>query len=58
MILKKQEIQTARWNTEANNWWIGSTTEYKWLNERTKEQSSWMDFDSALVWIKEHDEGR
>ena len=54
MILKKRNSQSARWDKDNNKWLVG-TMEYQWLNERTKEQSPWMAFDDALLWIKEHD---
>mgnify|MGYP003672783293 CR=1 FL=1 len=55
MILKKRNTQTARWD-KVNNKWLVGTEEYQWINEESKEESPWMNFDNALIWIKEHDE--
>ena len=57
MILKKRNTQSARWDHDNNKWNVG-TEEYQWLNEETKECSSWMNFDDALIWIKEYDENK
>jgi len=54
MILRKQSNPSAHWNESANSWWIGEAHEYQWYDKH--ETSPWMDFDSALIWIKEHDE--
>ena len=56
MILRKQSNPSAHWNASANSWWIGEAHEYQWYDKH--ETSPWMDFDSALIWIKEHDEAR
>lgn len=58
MQLKKQSNPSARWDQEKNSWSIGTSDEYQWFHEKTKEHSSWMDLDDALLWIKEHDEKR
>ena len=57
MILKKRNSQTARWDKENDKWLVG-TMEYQWTNMKNKPVSDWMNFDNALKWIKEHDEGR
>jgi len=57
MILKKRNAQTARWDHDNNKWLVG-TIEYQWVNEKSKEYSPWMNFDDALIWIKEHDESK
>ena len=60
MILKKRNSQTARWDKENDKWLVG-TMEYQWTNMKNKPVSAvsdWMNFDDALKWIKEHDEGR
>lgn len=56
MILKKQSNPSARWDHSANSWWIGTSDEYQWVHEKTKEHSPWMNLDEALVWIKERDQ--
>jgi hypothetical protein len=58
MQLKKQSNPSARWDFKANSWSIGTSDEYQWTNERTKEYSPWMDLDNALIWIKERDESQ
>jgi hypothetical protein len=58
MQLKKQSNPSARWDFEANSWSIGTSDEYQWSNERTKEYSPWMDLDTALIWIKKRDESQ
>ena len=58
MILKKQSNPSAHWDFSANAWSIGTSVEYQWFNERTKEHSPWMTFDDALLWIQEHDRNR
>jgi hypothetical protein len=55
MILNKRNAQTARWDHSNNKWSVG-TREYQWFDEITKEESPWMDLDSALLWIKERDQ--
>jgi hypothetical protein len=55
MILNKRNSQTARWDHDNNKWSVG-TREYQWYHETTKEESPWMNFDDALVWIKERDQ--
>jgi hypothetical protein len=30
--------------------------EYQWVDEKSKEQSPWMNLDDALLWIKERDQ--
>jgi hypothetical protein len=55
MVLNKRNTQTARWDHDNNKWLVG-TKEYQWVNEKSKEESPWMNFDNALIWIKEHDE--
>lgn len=55
MVLNKRNTQTARWDHDNNKWLVG-TMEYQWVNEKSKEESPWMNFDNALIWIKEHDE--
>jgi hypothetical protein len=55
MILNKRNAQTARWDHSNNKWSVG-TREYQWFDENTKEESPWMDLDSALLWIKERDQ--
>lgn len=55
MILKKRNTQTARWDKENNKWLVG-TMEYQWTDMKNKPVSDWMNFDNALIWIKEHDE--
>ena len=57
MILKKRNTQTARWD-KVNNKWLVGTMEYQWMNENSKEESPWMNFDNALIWIKERDESK
>ena len=57
MQLKKRNTQTARWDHENNRWQVG-TMEYRWTDMKNKPVSDWMNFDNALIWIKEHDEGR
>jgi hypothetical protein len=56
MQLKKQSNPTAKWNHETNKWWIGTSEEYQWTNDKTKEYSPWMNLDDALVWIRERDQ--
>ena len=56
MQLRKQSNPSAHWNHSENSWWIGESHEYQWIDEKTKEYSPWMDFDSSLVWIQERDQ--
>ena len=35
---------------------IEDIKEYQWINEHADEQSPWMNFDDALVWIQERDQ--
>ena len=54
MILNKRNAQTARWDHSNNKWLVG-TEEYQWVDMKNKPISAWMNFDDALVWIKEYD---
>ena len=56
MVLNKQSHPSARWDSSANSWWIGETTEYQWSNPKTKEYSPWLNLDDALLWIINRDE--
>jgi hypothetical protein len=56
MILKKQSNPSARWDFKANSWSIGTSDEYQWFHEKSKEHSPWMNLDGALVWIQERDQ--
>ena len=56
MQLKKQSNPSARWDHKANKWCIGTSDEYQWFHEKTKEHSPWMNLDDALVWIQERDQ--
>ena len=58
MILNKQSNPSARWDHQANSWWIGETTEYQWVDQKHRPVSNWMDLDNALEWIKEYDYNR
>jgi hypothetical protein len=52
MQLKKRNTQT-----ENDNGLVG-TIEYQWTDMTNKPVSDWMNFDNALIWIKEHDESK
>lgn len=54
MILNKQSNPSARWNSEANTWSIGTSDEYRWVHKT--EASPWMTLDDALVWIQVRDQ--
>ena len=56
MILNKQSNVSARWDHDNNKWWIGNVDTYQWVTVDNKSVSDWMDFDTALIWIKKHDE--
>jgi hypothetical protein len=56
MILRKRNSQTARWDKENNKWLVG-TMVYQWMDMKNKPISAWMNFDDALVWIQEYDNG-
>ena len=58
MNLTKQSYASARWNHEANQWWVGESITYQWTDSRNRPVSGWMNFDNALLWIKEHDENK
>ena len=58
MQLKKQSNPSARWDFEANSWSVGTSDEYRWYHEKTKEESPWMDLDNALIWIRKRDESK
>lgn len=58
MILKKHSNPAAKWNVEANTWWIGESTEYQWEDMKNKPVSPWMDLNTALKWIIQYDEYR
>ena len=51
MILKRIVEHSARWNFEANTWWVGETEYYCWTNMKEKEESPRMRFSEALQWI-------
>ena len=51
MILKRIVEHSARWNFEANTWWVGETEYYCWTNMKEKEESPRMGFSEALQWI-------
>ena len=57
MVLKKRNSQYARWDHDNNKWIVGNI-EYQWYHEATKEESPWMSFDNALIWIQEYDNGK
>ncbi len=56
MILKKIVEHSARWNFEANTWWVGETEYYCWTNMKEKEESPRMGFSEALQWIIRYDQ--
>ena len=58
VVLRKQSNPSARWDFEANSWSIGTSDEYQWYHERTKEESPWMNFANALIWIRKRDESK
>ena len=55
MELKKQSNPSARWDTSANSWWIGESTEYQWTDNKGRPVSTWMNLDNALNWIIDYD---
>ena len=56
MILKRIVEHSARWNFEANTWWVGETEYYCWTDMKEKEESPRMRFSEALQWIIRHDQ--
>ena len=56
MILKKIITSSAKWDFEANTWWIGNTEEYSWTDMKDYEVSPKMHFSDALQWIIRYDQ--
>ena len=56
MILKRIVEHSARWNFEANTWWVGETEYYCWTDMKEKEESPRMGFSEVLQWIIRHDQ--
>ena len=56
MILKRIVEHSARWNFEANTWWVGETEYYCWTDMKEKEESPRMRFSEALQWLIRHDQ--
>ena len=56
MVLKKHELSTAHWCDETDQWVLCMKKEYRWIDERSSEQSPWMNLDDALVWIARRDQ--
>ena len=55
MILKKRSSPSAHWDSTANSWWIGESSEYQWTDNKDRPVSPWLELDNALQWIKEYD---
>ena len=58
MVLNKRNIPTARWDHDNNKWCLDNVYTYQWTTIDDVPVSDWMDFDNALIWIKEHDESK
>ncbi|NBP56456.1 hypothetical protein EBU71_07970 [bacterium] len=55
MILKKITTPSAKWDSEANTWWVGHVDEFSWTDMKDYEISPRMKLGDALKWIIEYD---
>ena len=58
MILKKITTPSAKWDSEANTWWVGTVDEFSWTDMKDYEVSPRMRFSEALQWIIKYDQGK
>lgn len=56
MILKKTINRSAKWDFEANTWWVGESEEYYWTDPNDSEVSPRLKFSDAIQWIIRYDQ--